>query len=213
MWTRVTYSGPSRNLGESVRSGRRRYRTFAFTRADIDCVGDAALSGRRAPRAGHRSVCLPAQGARAQHEGSGNLDCRLGGAFARVQRAGLVLDRSGQALEFLISYLVEYSLGVDNIFVFVLVFSYFAVPAAYQRRVLFWGILIGAGVAFAGTFHWALDLFGAFLLFTGIKMFFSRGKAVDIARNPLIRLLRSLLPVSDTYKTRASPFGTITGCC
>jgi hypothetical protein len=123
------------------------------------------------------------------------------------------LDRSGQALEFLISYLVEYSLGVDNIFVFVLVFSYFAVPAAYQRRVLFWGILIGAGVAFAGTFHWALDLFGAFLLFTGIKMFFSRGKAVDIARNPLIRLLRSLLPVSDTYKTRASPFGTITGCC
>jgi tellurite resistance protein TerC len=111
-------------------------------------------------------------------------------------------------LEFLTGYLVEYSLSVDNIFVFVLVFSYFAVPAAYQHRVLFWGILsalilrgvmIGIGVAFVETFHWALYLFGAFLLFTGIKMFFSRKRAVDIGRNPLIRLVRRLLPVSDTY--------------
>ena len=94
-----------------------------------------------------------------------------------------------KALEFLTGYLVEYSLSVDNIFVFVLVFSYFAVPAAYQHRVLFWGILsalilrgvmIGIGVAFVETFHWALYLFGAFLLFTGIKMFFSRKRAVDI---------------------------------
>src|SRR4029077_9776734 len=81
-----------------------------------------------------------------------------------------------KALEFLTGYLVEYSLSVDNILVFVLVFSYFAVPAAYQHRVLFWGILsalllrgvmIGVGVAFVETFHWALYLFGAFLLFTG----------------------------------------------
>ena len=73
---------------------------------------------------------------------------------------------------------------------------------------LFWGILsalilrgvmIGVGVAFVETFHWALYLFGAFLLFTGIKMFFSRKRAVDIGRNPLIRLVRRLLPVSDTY--------------
>jgi len=114
----------------------------------------------------------------------------------------------GKALEFLTGYLVEYSLSVDNIFVFVLVFSYFAVPAAYQHRVLFWGIfsalilrgvMIGAGVAFVGTFHWALYLFGVFLLFTGIKMLFYRRKAVDIARNPLIRFVRGLLPVSDTY--------------
>ena len=114
----------------------------------------------------------------------------------------------GKALEFLTGYLVEYSLSVDNIFVFVLVFSYFAVPVAYQHRVLFWGIfsalilrgvMIGAGVAFVGTFHWALYLFGVFLLFTGIKMFFYRRKAVDVARNPLIRLVRGLLPVSDTY--------------
>ena len=113
-----------------------------------------------------------------------------------------------KALEFLTGYLVEYSLSIDNIFVFVLVFSYFAVPAAYQHRVLFWGILsalilrgvmIGVGVAFVETFHWALYLFGVFLLFTGIKMFFSRKKAVDIGRNPLIRLVRRLLPVSDTY--------------
>jgi tellurite resistance protein TerC len=113
-----------------------------------------------------------------------------------------------KALEFLTGYLVEYSLSVDNIFVFVLVFSYFAVPAAYQHRVLFWGIfsalilrgvMIGIGVAFVETFHWALYLFGVFLLFTGIKMFFSRKKAVDIARNPLIRLVRRLLPVSDIY--------------
>src|SRR5215472_9693094 len=113
-----------------------------------------------------------------------------------------------KALEFLTGYLIEYSLSVDNIFVFVLIFSYFAVPAAYQHRVLFLGILsalvlrgvmIGAGVAFVGTFHWALYLFGVFLLFTGIKMFFYRRKAVDVARNPLIRLVRGLLPVSDTY--------------
>jgi tellurite resistance protein TerC len=112
------------------------------------------------------------------------------------------------ALEFLTGYLVEYSLSVDNIFVFVLVFSYFAVPAAYQHRVLFWGILsalilrgmmIGIGVAFVETFHWALYLFGVFLLFTGIKMFFGRKKVVDIARNPLIRLVRRLLPASDSY--------------
>jgi tellurite resistance protein TerC len=113
-----------------------------------------------------------------------------------------------KALEFLTGYLVEYSLSVDNIFVFVLVLSYFAVPAAYQHRVLFWGIfsalilrgvMIGIGVAFVETFHWALYLFGVFLLFTGIKMFLGAKKVVDIARNPLIRLVRRLVPVSDSY--------------
>src|SRR5258707_2851413 len=117
-------------------------------------------------------------------------------------------ERYAKALEFLTGYLVEYSLSVDNIFVFVLVFSYFAVPAAFQHRVLFWGILsalilrgvmIGVGVALVETFHWVLYLFGAFLIFTGIKMFFGRRKAVGVGRNPLIRLVRRLLPVSDTY--------------
>jgi len=113
-----------------------------------------------------------------------------------------------KALEFLTGYLVEYSLSVDNIFVFLLVFSYFAVPAAYQHRVLFWGILsalilrgvmICVGVALVETVHWVLYLFGAFLVFTGIKMLFGRRKTVGIGRNPLIRLVRKLLPVSDTY--------------
>jgi TerC family integral membrane protein len=113
-----------------------------------------------------------------------------------------------KALEFLTGYLIEYSLSVDNIFVFVLIFSYFAVPAAYQHRVLFWGILsalvlrgimIGLGVAFIETFHWALYFMGAFLLFTGAKMFFSKRKAVDIAQNPLLRFVRKRLPVSQSY--------------
>ncbi len=117
-------------------------------------------------------------------------------------------EAHAKALEFLTGYLVEYALSVDNIFVFVLILSYFAVPAAYQHRVLFWGILsalilrgvmIGVGVAFVETFHWALYLFGAFLLFTGIKMSFSRKRAVDIGRNPLIRLVCKLLPVNASY--------------
>jgi tellurite resistance protein TerC len=117
-------------------------------------------------------------------------------------------EGQAKALEFLTGYLVEYTLSIDNILVFVLVFSYFAVPTAYQHRVLFWGIfsalilrgvMIGIGVAFVETFHWALYLFGAFLLFTGIKMFFSGKRAFDIARNPLIRFMRRLLPVSDSY--------------
>src|ERR1700736_3846524 len=92
-----------------------------------------------------------------------------------------------KALEFLTGYMVEYSLSVDNIFVFVLVFSYFAVPAAFQHRVLFWGILsalilrgvmIGVGVAFVSSFHWVLYLFGAFLVSMGIKILFSKRKAV-----------------------------------
>jgi tellurite resistance protein TerC len=113
-----------------------------------------------------------------------------------------------KALEFLTGYLVEYSLSVDNIFVFVLLFSYFGVPAAYQHRVLFWGILsalilrgvmIGIGVAIVESFHWAFYLFGAFLLFTGLKMFFSRKRTVNVTGNPLIRLVRRLVPVSETY--------------
>jgi tellurite resistance protein TerC len=115
-------------------------------------------------------------------------------------------EGQAKALEFLTGYLVEYSLSIDNIFVFVLVFSYFVVPAAYQHRVLFWGILsalilrglmIGVGVALVSAFHWVLYLFGAFLVFIGIKMLFSRRKAVG--GSPLLRLVRGLLPISDTY--------------
>src|ERR1700722_16694054 len=115
-------------------------------------------------------------------------------------------EGQAKALEFLTGYLVEYSLSIDNIFVFVLVFSYFVVPAAYQHRVLFWGILsalilrglmIGVGVALVSAFHWVLYLFGAFLVFIGIKMLFSRRKAVG--GSPPLRPVRGLLPISDTY--------------
>jgi tellurite resistance protein TerC len=113
-----------------------------------------------------------------------------------------------KALEFLTGYLIEYSLSVDNIFIFILIFSYFAVPAAYQHRLLFLGILsalalrgiiISFGVGFIETFHWALDFFGAFLLFGGAKMLFWGRKPANIGRSPLVRLARRRLPVTDNY--------------
>jgi tellurite resistance protein TerC len=113
-----------------------------------------------------------------------------------------------QALDFLAGYLIEYSLSLDNLFVFVLIFSALAVPAAYQHRVLFWGILsalvlrgamIGLGVQLVERFHGILYLFGAFLLFTGVKMFFAKKEAVDVGQNPVLRLARRLWPVTDDY--------------
>jgi tellurite resistance protein TerC len=113
-----------------------------------------------------------------------------------------------KALEFLTGYLIEYSLSLDNLFVFVLIFSSLAVPAAYQHRVLFWGILsalilrgamIGLGVQLVERFHGVLYLFGAFLLFTGLKMFFSKKAALDVRQNPVLRFARRLWPVTDDY--------------
>jgi tellurite resistance protein TerC len=113
------------------------------------------------------------------------------------------------ALEFLTGYLIEYSLSVDNIFVFVLLFSAFAVPARYQHRVLFWGILgalvmrglmIYLGVTLLENFHWIIYLFGAFLLFAGLRLLFGAGDdLVDVERNPVLRLLRRFVPLSDQY--------------
>lgn len=107
-------------------------------------------------------------------------------------------------LEFLAGYLVEKSLSVDNIFVFVLVFSYFAIPARYQHRVLFFGI-IGA-LVFRAIFiaigsvlmdyHWVVILFGVFLVLTGLKMLFAPEKGLEPDRNPLIRLFRKVVPVT-----------------
>jgi tellurite resistance protein TerC len=113
-----------------------------------------------------------------------------------------------KALEFLTGYLVEYSLSVDNIFVFVTVFAFFAVPAAFQHRVLFWGILgalamrgamIAAGSALLARFHWALYLLGAFLVLTGLKMLFRRDAHAAPERNLLVRAFRWLLPVTEGY--------------
>jgi tellurite resistance protein TerC len=113
------------------------------------------------------------------------------------------------ALEFLAGYLVELSLSIDNVFVFILIFSYFKVPAAYHHRVLFWGILgavvmravfILSGIAILQRFHWVIYIFGAFLVYTGIKMALPRKEELDPGRNPLVRLFRRFFPVTDGYR-------------
>lgn len=111
-----------------------------------------------------------------------------------------------KALEFLTGYVIEYSLSVDNIFVFILIFTYFAVPEKYQHKVLFWGILgaivmrgifIFAGVALINRFHWIILIFGGFLVFTGFKMLVQKDAQVDPERNPVVKFFRKFLPVSD----------------
>ncbi|EFH80560.1 TerC family protein [Ktedonobacter racemifer] len=112
------------------------------------------------------------------------------------------------ALQFLTGYLIEKSLSVDNIFVFVLLFTYFAVAPRHQHRILFWGVLgalimrgllIGVGTVLLETFHWIIYLFGAFLIFTGIRMGLQKDEAVHPERNPVLKLLRRILPVSQDY--------------
>ena len=112
------------------------------------------------------------------------------------------------ALEFLTGYVIEKSLSVDNIFVFVLIFSFFSVPAEYQHRVLFWGILgalfmrgamIAAGVYLINQFYWVIYVFGAFLIFTGIRAAVKRGPAVQPGKNPVVRLMMRVMPVTDEY--------------
>jgi tellurite resistance protein TerC len=98
---------------------------------------------------------------------------------------------------------------VDNIFVFIMIFSYFAVPEAYRHRVLFWGILgallmrglfIAVGAALLQHFHWVIYLFGAFLVFTGIKMLLKEETAVYPEDNPMIKLLRQIMPITERYE-------------
>jgi len=112
-----------------------------------------------------------------------------------------------KALEFLTGYVIEYSLSVDNIFVFILIFSYFAVKPQYQHKILFWGILgalvmrgifIFAGVTLINRFHWVVLIFGGFLVFSGIKMLFQKETtSVSPEKNALVRLFRRLLPVTE----------------
>ena len=114
---------------------------------------------------------------------------------------------SEPALQFLTGYLIEKSLSVDNIFVFVMLFTFFAVPAQYQHRVLFWGILgalvmrgafIAAGAYMLEQFHWLIYLFGAVLVLTGIKMA-RRVGAYDPLKNPVMRLAQRVLPLTPEY--------------
>lgn len=130
-------------------------------------------------------------------------------ALALVFNAGLWLTRGQQeGLEFLTGYLIEKSLSVDNLFVFLLVFSYFAVPPKYQHRVLFWGILgalvfrlffIVVGIELLERFHWLIYVFGAVLIWSGIKLWREKEKRIEPEKNPLTRLFRRLLPVTSQY--------------
>jgi tellurite resistance protein TerC len=118
----------------------------------------------------------------------------------------------GPALEYFTGYLIEKALSVDNLFVFLVIFSYFAVPPAFQHRVLFWGILgamvmraifIFAGAALLQRFHALIYVFGAFLLFTGVKLFVARDVEVHPEQNPLFRWFKRMIPtVSDYHGAR-----------
>ncbi|HSF39728.1 MAG TPA: TerC family protein [Thermoanaerobaculia bacterium] len=131
-------------------------------------------------------------------------------ALAMVFNAGLWYFRGSEpAIQFFTGYLIEKSLSVDNIFVIALLFSYFAVPPAYQHRVLFWGILgalvmraafIFAGAALLAKFHWIIYLFGAFLILTGLKMAIFRDAEIHPENNPLLKLVRRLIPVTNEYR-------------
>ena len=113
------------------------------------------------------------------------------------------------ALAFLTGYLIEKSLSVDNIFVFILIFSFFAVPARYQHRVLFWGILgalimrgtlIAVGAALLEQFHWIIYVFGAFLIFTGIRMAWHHEENVQPDKNPVVKFFRRFMPVTENFE-------------
>lgn len=125
--------------------------------------------------------------------------------------AGLVFWYQGttRGLEFLTGYLIELSLSVDNLFVFLLIFSYFKVPAKYQHRVLFWGVLgalimrltmIFIGAALIDRFHWIIYIFGAFLIYTGIKMFRQDQLDIEPEDNPAVQLVTRYVPITRHYE-------------
>lgn len=131
-------------------------------------------------------------------------------SLALLFNAGIWYFQGSEAgVQFLTGYLIEKSLSVDNIFVIALIFSYFAVPAIHQHRVLFWGILgalvmraafILAGAALLEAFHWIIYVFGAFLIITGLKMALVRDTELHPENNPVLRLVRRLVPVTPDYR-------------
>ena len=131
-------------------------------------------------------------------------------ALALVFNAGVWYYAGSQkALEFLTGYLIEKSLSVDNVFVFALLFSYFAVPALYQHKVLFWGVLgalimraimIVLGTALITKFTWVIYIFGGFLVLTGIKMIVKREEEIHPERNPVVRWFKKFMPVTQDYR-------------
>jgi tellurite resistance protein TerC len=114
-----------------------------------------------------------------------------------------------KALEFFTAYLVEKSLSIDNIFVMIMIFSYFSVPASYQHKVLFWGIFgalvmrvifIFAGIELIHKFHWLIYLFGGFLVVTGVRMVIGEDKPIEPDKNPLVKLVRRIFPVTESFE-------------
>lgn len=130
--------------------------------------------------------------------------------LALIFNAGIAYFWGAQAAtEFLTGYLVEKSLSMDNVFVFLLIFNYFKTPPTYQHKVLFWGIIgailarsmfIVAGLALLETFHWTIYVFGSFLLGTGVWMILRKGDQYDPEQNPVIRLLRRCMPITSRYE-------------
>jgi tellurite resistance protein TerC len=129
----------------------------------------------------------------------------LAGAFALLL---YFLQGRRAALDFSTGYVIELSLSADNLFIFLLIFSYFRLPEPQQYRVLFWGIIgaivMRAGFIFAGVglihkFHWIIYIFGLFLVYTGVRLLFQRGAKVEPEKNPLLRALRRVLPVTEDY--------------
>jgi tellurite resistance protein TerC len=125
--------------------------------------------------------------------------------------AGVVFGYLGSdlGLKFLTGYLIELSLSVDNLFVFLLIFSYFKVPAKFQHRVLFWGVMgalimrltmIFVGAALINRFHWIIYIFGAFLVYTGLKMFKQEETEIQPEHNPVVRLVTRFLPITRYYE-------------
>ena len=130
-------------------------------------------------------------------------------ALSMLFCAGIYIWMDNQkGFEFLTAYLIEKSLSVDNVFVWMLLLSYFCVPAQYQHRVLFLGVLgaivtrgifIAAGITLLNVFHWLLYIFGAFLIFTGIRLALRKDKETHPERNPVLKLVRRFLPVTSGY--------------
>ena len=129
------------------------------------------------------------------------------GASDVSERLGTMSGKDA-SLKYITGYLIEKSLSVDNLFVFLLIFRYCAVPAAYQHRVLFWGIIgalvfraifIFAGIALIERFHWMIYIFGALLVITGIRMAFEQDKEIHPEKNPVLKLLKRFMPVTAVY--------------
>ena len=131
-------------------------------------------------------------------------------ALALVFNAGVWHYAGPQkALEFFTGYLIEKSLSVDNVFVFALLFGYFAVPPVWQHKVLFWGILgalilraimIALGAALITKFAWVIYVFGGFLILTGVKMILKREEEIHPERNPVVRAFKKFMPVTPDFR-------------